>query len=121
LTSFAGLVVYQALFSRIVLKQQLSSCFRHLKVSSIYGHGVMVLLLVVHLLLGYRRRQDMCYYSDDPMVHRLLGLERLPDVATVSRALAGLDKRSVTRLRAGNPGDIATQQDRGAHGRRLFQ
>ena len=27
LTSFAGLVVYQALFSRVGLKQQLSRCF----------------------------------------------------------------------------------------------
>ena len=33
----------------------------------------------------------MRYYQDDPMVRRLLGLERLPDVATVSRTLAGLD------------------------------
>ena len=99
LTSFAGLVVYQTLFSRIGLKRQLSGCFRHLTVSPIFGHGVMVLLLIVHLLLGYRRLQDMRYYQDDPMVHRLLGLKRLPDVATVSRTLAGLDEASVTHLR----------------------
>ena len=99
LTSFAGLVVYQSLFSRIGLKRQLSGCFRHLTVSPIFGHGVVVLLLVVHLLLGYRRLQDMRYYQDDPMVRRLLGLERLPDVATVSRTLAGLDEASVTHLR----------------------
>jgi len=59
LTSFAGLVVFQALFNRIGLKQQLSGCFRHLAVTPIFGHGVIVLLLVVHLLLGYRRLQDM--------------------------------------------------------------
>jgi len=41
LTSFAGLVVYQTLFSRIGLKQQLSGCFRHLTVSPIFGHGVI--------------------------------------------------------------------------------
>ena len=33
------------------------------------------------------------------MVHRLLGLKRLPDVATVSRTLAGLDEASATHLR----------------------
>jgi len=99
LTSFAGLVLYQALFARIGLKQQLSNCFRHLKVSPIFGHGVIVLLLIVHLLLGYRRLQDMRYYQDDPMVHRLVGLKRLPDVATVSRTLAGVDKDSVANLR----------------------
>ena len=99
LTSFAGLVVFQSLFSRIGLKQQLSGCFRHLRVSPIYGHGVIVMLLIVHLLLGYRRLQDMRYYQDDPMVCRLLGLDRLPDVATVSRTLASLDDDSVTNLR----------------------
>ncbi len=99
LTSFAGLVVYQTLFSRIGLKQQLAACFRHLRVSPIYGHGVIVLLLIVHLLLGYRRLQDMRYYQDDPLVRRLLGLERLPDVATVSRTLASLDDSSVSHLR----------------------
>jgi hypothetical protein len=99
LTSFAGLVVYQSLFSRIGLKQQLAGCFRHLTVSPIFGHGVVVLLLIVHLLLGYRRLQDIRYYQDDPMVHRLLGLKHLPDVATVSRTLAGLDEASVSHLR----------------------
>jgi hypothetical protein len=99
LTSFAGLVVYQSLFSRIGLKQQLAWCFRHLTVSPIFGHGVVVLLLIVHRLLGYRRFQDTRYYQDDPMVHLLLGLKRLPDVATVSRTLAGLDDASVTHLR----------------------
>jgi hypothetical protein len=81
LTSFASLVVYQALFSRIGLKQQLSSCFRYLKDSPIYSHVVVVLLLVVHLLLGFRRLQDMRNYSDEPVVHRPLGLEDVPDVA----------------------------------------
>ncbi len=99
LTSFAGLVVYQSLFSRISLKQQLCGCFRHLTVRPIFGHGVVVMLLIVHLLLGYRRLQDMRYYQDDPMVRRLLGLQRLPDVATVSRTLASLDDRSVSNLR----------------------
>jgi hypothetical protein len=99
LTSFAGLVVFQSLFARIGLKRQLGGCFRHLTVSPIFGHGVVVLMLAVHLLLGFRRLQDMRYYEDDPLVHRLLGLERLPDVATVSRTLAGLDEVSVVNLR----------------------
>jgi hypothetical protein len=99
LTSFAGLVLFQALLSRLGLKEQLTGCFRHLKVSPIFGHGLTVLLLIVHLLLGYRRLQEMRYYQDDPMVRRLLGLQRLPDVATVSRTLAGMDAQSVDRLR----------------------
>jgi hypothetical protein len=99
LTSFAGLVVFQQLFAHLELKQRLWRCFRHLAGSSVYGHHVIVLLLVVHLLLGYRELRDSRYYRDDEMVKRLLGLKRIPDVATMSRALAGADERSVEALR----------------------
>ena len=99
LTSFAGLVLFQPLFSRLGLKQHLSDCFRHLKVSPIFGHSVVVMMLIVQLLIGYRRLQDLRYYHDDPMVRRVLGLSRLPDVATVSRTLAGMDSRGVDHLR----------------------
>jgi hypothetical protein len=102
LTSFAGLVLFQSLFSQLGLKEHLTRCFRHLNVNPIFGHGLVVLLLITHLLIGYRRLQDMRYYQDDPMVRRLLGLSRLPDVATVSRALAAMDARSVDNLRTLN-------------------
>lgn len=99
LTSFAGLVMFQALFSELGLKGRLNDCFRHLTGRPIFGHGVVVMLLMVHLLLGYRRLQAIGYYRDDPMVHRLLGVSRLPDVATVSRTLAGMDDASVDKVR----------------------
>lgn len=99
LTSFAGLVIFQFLFSNLHLKERLWHCFTHLKVSSIYGHHVVVLLLIVHLLIGYRRLREIDYYRDDPMVKRLLGLNRIPDVATVSRALAHGDRESFERIR----------------------
>jgi hypothetical protein len=54
LTSFSRLVIFQALFTRLQLKRRLSGCFQHLRVTPIFGHGVMVLLLIVHSLLGYR-------------------------------------------------------------------
>ena len=38
LTSFAGSILFQALFNRLGLKEQLTGCFRHLKVSPIFGH-----------------------------------------------------------------------------------
>lgn len=99
LTSFAGLVVFQPLLERVALKARLRGCFEHLKVSPIFGHASIVMLLVVHLLVGYRRLSDLRYYQDDPMVKRTLGLKRLPDVATVSRTLDGLDKTAVKELR----------------------
>ena len=39
-------------------------------------------------------------HADDPLVKRTLGLRRLPDVATLSRALAGADPESVKHLKA---------------------
>jgi len=99
LTSFAGLIVLQPLLERLDLKRCLQACFQHLRVSSIFGHGNIVMMLTVHLLLGYRRLSDLRYYRDDPMVQRVLGLQRLPDVATISRSLASADKKSVTGVR----------------------
>ena len=58
-----------------------------------------MLLMVVHLLLGFRRLRDIDYYKDDPLVKRILGLNKLPDVATISRALGDADERSVTKAR----------------------
>jgi len=98
LTSFSGLVVIQELFARLGLKERLRRCFGHLMVSSIFGHATLVLCLVLHLLLGYRQLRDIRYYADDPLVKRTLGLRRLPDVATLSRGLAGADEESVKRL-----------------------
>jgi hypothetical protein len=100
LTSFSGLVLFQGLFARLGLKERLSRCFSHLAPGSIFGHHVLVLTLVVHLLLGYRRLRERESYEDDPMVKRLLGLSRLPDVATLSRALAQADPKSVEKFRA---------------------
>lgn len=99
LTSFAGLVIIQELFSRLDMKARLRACFDHLPVSPIFGHHIIVLALIVHLMLGYRRLRDMDYYRDDLMVLRLLGLRKLPDVSTVSRALAGVDGKSIFKIR----------------------
>ena len=98
LTSFSGLVVFQTLFDYLALKDRLRKCFKHLDVSPIYGHSSIVLLLIVHLLLGYRELRHLRYYEDDPLVRRLLGLKRLPDVATISRTLSAMDSQSVEHL-----------------------
>ena len=98
LTSFSGLVVFQKLIEQLGLKQRLRQCFVHLTVSPIFGHASIVLLLVVHLLLGFRELRHLRYYEEDPLVRRLLGLKRLPDISTVSRTLAGMDGESVAQL-----------------------
>lgn len=99
LTSFAGLFIFQLLFQRLDLKSRLRKCFDHLRSNRAYDHALAVLCLIVHLLIGFRQLRDLRYYRDDPMVQRVLGLNRLPDVATLSRLLATTDSESVAALR----------------------
>lgn len=99
LTSFSGLLIFQLLFKRLDLKQKLKQCFAHMKVSFIFGHHLVVMLLVVHLLLGFRRLRAVDYYRDDPLVLRILGLRKIPDVSTISRTLSSMDSQSVDNVR----------------------
>ncbi len=99
LTSFAGIVLLQPFFAAINLKAGLTHCFRHTHAGKVYGRATVFLQLVIHLLLGYRDLRESTYYRDDPMVKRLLGLQRLPDASTLSRMLKDADAKSVERLR----------------------
>ena len=99
LTSFAGLVIYQPLLQSLDFKAQHEKCINHLKVSEIFCHHIVMLLLIFHLLMGFRRLRDLDYYQDDPLVKRLLGLKRLPDVSTVSRALRTIDNPAMEKVR----------------------
>ena len=100
LTSFAGLVIFQPLFSRLGIKQRLQQCFAHLRRGATYRGHEIVFWLIVHLILGFRKLRDRDYYHDDPMTKRFLGLKRLPDVATISRSLSAMDEAAVAGYRA---------------------
>ena len=99
MTSFSGLLIFQLLFKRINLKHRLKNCFAHMKVSPIFGPHLVVMLLIVHLLIGFRRLREIDYYRDDPLVLRLMGLKKIPDVSTVSRALSSMESQGVENVR----------------------
>jgi hypothetical protein len=99
LTSFSGSVIIQALFQKLGLSRKLQECFSHRNEKLIVGFRSIVLILVVHLMLGYRRLRDIEYYQDDPIVLRTLGLRRMPHLSTVSRTLARMDRGSVENVR----------------------
>jgi hypothetical protein len=99
LTSFSGLLIFQLLFKRINLKNRLKKCFSHLKTSPIFGRHLIVLLIIVHILIGFRRLREVDYYRDDPIVLRLMGLRKLPDVSTISRALSQMESEGVENVR----------------------
>lgn len=100
LTSFGGLVMFQALMQDIDLRGRLRSVVRHLPASGGYCASRLVLLLIVHLFIGWRRLRDVDYYRTDPLVKRVVGLDRMPDVSTVSRRLTEFDEHSIDGLRA---------------------
>ncbi len=99
LTSFSGLLIFQLLFKHLNLKQRLKRCFSHLKVSPIFGPHLVVMLLIIHLLIGFRRLREVDYYRDDPLVLRLMGLRKIPDVSTISRTLSGMDLQGFDNVR----------------------
>jgi len=99
MTSFGGLVIFQPLFERLDLWRRLAQCCDHLPAGALYSHALCLRMLVVHLLLGFRRLRDVEFYQGDPMVLRVLGLKQMPSVPTVSRLLGGFDSRSATAVR----------------------
>jgi hypothetical protein len=99
LTSFSGLVAFQALFNGIGFAERLRRCTAHLRSSAAFARHRILLLLVVHLLLGWRRLRDLDYYRDDPLVLRIVGWNRLPSVPAVSRALSQFDEKAYDQLR----------------------
>ena len=76
LSSFSGLVVIQAFFKRLELKKLLRGCFDHIQSDAIVGLHVVTLLLVLHIIMGYRRLREIERYKDDPVVHRVMGVRR---------------------------------------------
>ena len=99
LTSFSGLVIFQALMARLDLRSRIRRCFSHQAHGRTFGLHVIFLWLLVHLFIGYRRLRDRDFYHDDPLIQRTLGLRALPDVSTISRSLRAVDARSVEHVR----------------------
>ncbi len=99
LTSFSGCVLLQELFRGLRLRERLRECFEHRSEGLMVGFPSVVLILIVHLMLGFRRLRDIERYRDDPVVLRALGLRRMPNVSTVCRTLCRADGVSVRNVR----------------------
>ena len=100
LTSFSGLVLFIALFKRLDLVARLRRCFAGVDSGRVYGLARVVLQLVIHVLLGFRRLRDRDYYADDPLIARALGVSKVPDVSTITRTLAQAGTKEISRLAA---------------------
>jgi hypothetical protein len=98
LTSFVGLVIFHQLFRELSLRRRLTACFSHRDGNPSYSPASIVLLLIVSILLWYRRLRDVQYFRDDPMALRILGVSAMPTVSTISRHLSTVDDRSIERI-----------------------
>ena len=98
LTSYAGLVIFQQLFLSLGLLARLRRCFDHLSRRT-FEHARVMLLLVVHLLLGWRRLSGIACYREDPLVCRVVGFATLPSGATVTRVLQDMDGPAIDKGR----------------------
>jgi hypothetical protein len=99
--------MFQPLIDSMRLRARLRSAVRHLPASAGYCSSRIVLLLIVHLFLGWRRLRDLDYYRTDPLVQHVVGLKRMPDVSTISRRLADFDAHSIDKLRGVLSGIVA--------------
>lgn len=98
LTSFAGLVIFHQLFYELDLRRRITRCFAHQSDRKSFSSASIVLLLIVGVLLGYRRLRDVHYFKDDPMTRRILGVSFIPSVSTISRHLSSLDEQCVRQF-----------------------
>ena len=95
LTSYAGLILFQSLFVRLDLKARLRACFERSGSQAIYHPASVMLLLVIHILIGFRRLRGLEYYRDDPLVARYQADVRWADAYLVVHPGGGShDRRS---------------------------
>lgn len=99
LTSFSGMVLFQALFRKLDLREQLHRAMGTARDSATYGVHVVFLFLVVHILAGFRRLRDRDYYRDDPILRRVLGVGRMPDTSTICRRMGEANAKAVAGTR----------------------
>jgi hypothetical protein len=102
LTSASGLILFRLLFERLDLEHRIRHACRHTRHHSDFKLAVLFLVLVFHILLGYRKLSDVEYYMDDPIVLRVLGLRRFPNDSTLSHRLRAVDTVAVERQQALN-------------------
>jgi hypothetical protein len=112
LTSYAGIVVFQKLFGTLNLKERVRTACAHLGARNLYRPAVIVQVLIVHLLLGFRKLRDIEFYEDDPLVKRVLGLKIMPSVSTLSRTLMEFDDRAVAAHQELNRGMVIDRLQR---------
>lgn len=106
LTSYSGLTLFDDFITCLNLREKLQSCFKNEQKGGIYQAWRLFFLLVIHVLIGFKRIREINYYRNDPLVSNIAGLRTFPDPSTISRALSNCSDSAITSLRSLNRGEI---------------
>lgn len=99
LTSHAGLELFHRYLRSTRFNQMVRSSFRGHGFGGDFGFGTMIRLFIALFWVGGRRVAHLSWISHDPMVHRIIGLDKLPHKRTVSRWLGRFRERHMIGFR----------------------
>lgn len=100
LTSYSGIVIFQPILKTLQLKALLQDCFSHIKTKSSYSCHQILFLMILHVVLGFKRLRGRDNYYHDPLIKRVLGLRSIPEVSTMTRVLGNADEESVENVKS---------------------
>src|SRR5260370_16250467 len=98
LTSHAGLELFRRYLREGGLAAHLRRSEQRLPRRGDLRFIPLVLLVVAMLLVGGRRLRHVEFLGDDPLVHRITGLRRVPSRRTLARRLSALRKVDLDEL-----------------------
>lgn len=99
MTSYSGLVLLQALIAKLELKKRFRKSLGGVGKHAIYEPASILMLVLLLVMLGFRRLRELDYCREEPILARVAGLRCIPDVATVSRQLEKIDEPCIEELR----------------------
>lgn len=103
ITSYSGLELFRRYFCLVGLHRRIRDACQGVGLRSDYGCGRLAMVVIVLLLVGARRLEQLKYISSDPLVLRLCGLKRMPADRTVVNWLKQFHTKK-------SPGDDWRQQ-----------
>ena len=98
ITGHSGLIVLFAFFKQKRIIDKIADCFSHIKYKTVVGFHKIFIILVLHLMLGYRNLREYDCYKHDPLLLRLLGLKSFPWLSTITRNMGKADDVAISAL-----------------------
>lgn len=99
ITGHSGLIILFAFFKQKKIIDKIAKCFNHIKHKTVVGFQKIFIILIFHLMLGYRNLREYDCYKQDPLLLRLLSLKSYPWLSTITRNMAKADDTAIIALR----------------------